>query len=345
MLKEFTPIEAKEACRDLLAAGIVPFLKGPPGIAKSSIFAQLAKEYNLFLIDIRLSTFAPEDLNGLPMRNGNRASFTPFDNFPLEDDEIPEGYDGFLILLDEITSAAKSVEAAAYRLVLDLEVGKYKLHPNAFVVCAGNGEQDGAIARRLGTAMRTRVGHINLEVHHESFIEHALTNDFDTRVIGYLMYEKNDLHIFNKDGEDDTYPCPRTWEFVSNYIKVAKEPSTKVIGGLIGFGVAHKFTTYLEVYASLPTYSEIAKFPERTKIPTDMATRYAVSTMLLNSLELPDFENVSKYMERLPTEYQMVFFRGVAHRHPKIKNDTKLWAKCISHLQEYVDDDSDNLAA
>lgn len=46
-----------------LEAGLVPFIAGNPGIGKSSIVHHLAKAGNLKLIDHRLSTSDPTDLN------------------------------------------------------------------------------------------------------------------------------------------------------------------------------------------------------------------------------------------------------------------------------------------
>lgn len=42
---------------------LVPMIEGHPGIGKSSIVQQLADKYNLQLIDVRLSTCDPTDLN------------------------------------------------------------------------------------------------------------------------------------------------------------------------------------------------------------------------------------------------------------------------------------------
>lgn len=347
MLKEHSPKEMKQALIEVLKAGLVSFIAGPPGTAKSSIVKQIADEYDLVMLDTRLSTYAPEDLNGLPMRTGDKATFVPFDNFPIKGDPIPKGKNGFLIFLDEITSCAKSVEAAAYRLVLDREIGNHKLHPDTYIICAGNRETDGAVARRLGTAMRTRVVHLSMGISTDDFIEYANDKRLDSRIVGYLSFAPTDLYVYDKNSTDETYPCPRTWEFVSQYIKgkSVDDISTRILGGIISFGMAQKFMTYLEVYSQLPSYEQIVKFPEQTNVPEEMETRYAVATMLLDRCDIADFEQVTKYIHRLPTEYQMVFLLGIRRRQPKIVNQTKIWAKAIQSIHGYLTDDSDSIAA
>ena len=90
---------AKEMIPHLLGANIVPFMHSSPGIGKSSVGFQISEQYKLKFIDLRLSDRDPSDMNGLPSFKDGKASFLPFDTFPLEDTPIPEGYKGWLIML------------------------------------------------------------------------------------------------------------------------------------------------------------------------------------------------------------------------------------------------------
>ena len=129
---------------------LVPMLHGSPGIGKSDIFHQLAAKYKLKMIDIRLSQCDPTDLGGFLALRGDKATYLPINLWPLEDDPIPEGYNGWLIFLDEITSAPLSVQAASYKLILDRMVGTHKLHKMVMIACAGNMMMDNAIVNRMG---------------------------------------------------------------------------------------------------------------------------------------------------------------------------------------------------
>lgn len=105
--------QATELAIHILKAGRVPMLHGTPGNAKSSLAKTIAKRFKLFLIDIRLSTYDLAYLTGLPDTTGDKTKLKPIDTFPLEDTPIPEGYRGFLLILDELTSVAPAMEAAA----------------------------------------------------------------------------------------------------------------------------------------------------------------------------------------------------------------------------------------
>ena len=94
-----------------LKAHQVPMLHGSPAIGKSSIVKQIAKLFNLKLIDLRLSQCDPTELMGFPKVSGNRAGYTPMETFPIEGDALPDGYSGWLLFLDEMNSAPPAVQA------------------------------------------------------------------------------------------------------------------------------------------------------------------------------------------------------------------------------------------
>ena len=104
-LIEVTPNTAKQYIITCLQAGITPFITGSPGIGKSQIIKEIAKEMNWKVIDHRLSTSDVCDLNGLPtfMKKDNGktvASFAPFDIFPTSKDTLPENYNGWLLFFN-----------------------------------------------------------------------------------------------------------------------------------------------------------------------------------------------------------------------------------------------------
>ena len=108
-----TPRQVRTFAVEILMAGLVPFIRSSPGMGKSAIVKSIAEEYGMELLDIRLSTCAPEDLTGLPMFEDGIAKFQPFDMFPLTSTPLPEGKNGWIIFLDEFNSASKAVQAAA----------------------------------------------------------------------------------------------------------------------------------------------------------------------------------------------------------------------------------------
>ena len=79
--------QATEYVTMAMKAKLVSMIHGDPGIGKSDIVKAIAKQFKLFLIDIRLSQCDPTDLNGFPyFKPGDkRATYVPLDMFPLTD--------------------------------------------------------------------------------------------------------------------------------------------------------------------------------------------------------------------------------------------------------------------
>lgn len=193
---------------DILVAGLVPHIQSSPGIGKSDIIRQIAKEYGLKVIDLRLSQMDSVDMQGFPNIVNNKTDWIPPAVFPLEDDPIPEGYNGFMLFLDEITSAPISVQSSAYKLILDRMVGQHKLHEKVAMVAAGNLLTDKAIVNRMGTAMQSRMIHLKLTVNPEKWVKWAESNNIDYRVTSFIQFRPELLHKFNPNHDDVTFPCP-----------------------------------------------------------------------------------------------------------------------------------------
>jgi MoxR-like ATPase len=56
-------IELKESIIDIIQAGLVASITSSPGLGKSAIVGSIAKQFELDLIDIRLSQCDPTELN------------------------------------------------------------------------------------------------------------------------------------------------------------------------------------------------------------------------------------------------------------------------------------------
>lgn len=71
---EIAPLKAKSYVEHCMKVGRPTFLWGSPGIGKSEIIEQIAKEQGRRVIDMRLILMGPEDLKGIPYFNSNDGS-------------------------------------------------------------------------------------------------------------------------------------------------------------------------------------------------------------------------------------------------------------------------------
>lgn len=325
---------------NVLQAGLVPMIAGSPGIGKSDLVRALAKQFNLKVIDHRLSTSDPTDMSGLPATQGEKATFLPFDLFPTQDAEVPDGYDGFLLFLDEINSAPQSVQAAAYKLVLDREVGQHRLHDKCACITAGNLQTDGAIVNRLGTAMQSRLVHFEMAADADEWLSWAYSEGVDSRVTAFINYAPEKLHSFDPGHNDKTFPCPRTWHFLSRYLGVVGNlvnNDIHALAGTIGEGTAREFMTFCEIEKDLVTFDQIVKNPTKIDLPTEPSTTYFLCGSLASKVDKKTLDKVVQFVERLPIEFQIVCFRDMLKRQKELKKEKALRDWIITNSKELFD--------
>lgn len=311
----------------VLKAGLVPYMKSSPAIGKSALAHQIAAKYNLKVIDVRLAECEPVELAGFPYfdQETKKATYYPVDTFPLETDPIPDGYTGWLILLDEFSSCPIATQSAAYKLVLDRQIGQFKLHPKALLIAAGNKEDDNAIVNPMSSALVSRFAIFEVVLNQKDWSEWAASNGIDYRITSYINFKPNHLYTFHPDTADKPYASPRTWAMLSRVIKdqSIENIHIAVLASLIGEGVAYEFNTYLQLQNELPTFESIVAKPKEVEIKPELSIKWAIMGMIAHKISPATTEPCITFLERFPKELLVVAIREIRLRHPNLLNESK----------------------
>jgi hypothetical protein len=342
MTTSFRQVRIKQAIPLITAfikAGIVPMLEGSPGIGKSGIVHYIAQEYNLLVIDLRLAQCEPPDLLGFPYANHatGRSGYLPMDTFPIEGDPLPinpatgKAYSGWLLFLDEMTSAVRAVQAAAYKIVLDRMVGLKKLHKNCAIVAAGNKDTDGAIVEAMSTALQSRMAWLELVVNADDFMDWGMRNGIDHRITDYIKFKPAQVYTFTPDHSDKTYACPRTWDMASRLLKVLPLEDRLLKHGLVGTiseGVALEFINFCRVYDQIPKLEIILQSPLTTPMPVEPSYLYALTGSLSNNASKSNIDSMIKYVKRMGKEFQVMTLKETVRRDSSMMENQRLieWA-------------------
>lgn len=322
------PSQAASMITKYIKARLVPMLVGSPGCGKSQIVHKIAKEYNLKLIDLRLSQCDPCDLLGFPSIANGKAGYVPMETFPIEGDEIPEGYSGWLLFLDEFNSAPPAVQAAAYKLTLDKMVGIKHLHKNVAIVCAGNLETDNAIVQPMSTALQSRLVHLELQLDQQEWNNHAADQGWDHRLTSWINFKPGMLFTFKADHTDQTYACPRTYEFANRILGVVDDSSPDLLpmlAGALSEGVAREMLTFFKIHKSIATIPQIRANPEGIKVPDEPSVIWALTGSISHHASVDNMEDLMKFVNRIPAEFQVVCLRETVRRnralltHPSVQ--------------------------
>ena len=190
---------------------------GPSGIGKSAVIKQITQKKNMGLIDLRLLLYTETDFKGIPFPNKEENRTCGLPNVILPD-ENSDGKRGIL-LIEELTSAPKRVQAAAYQLIQDRKLGEYTLPNNWFIIALGNREDDNGVFVQMPSPLANRfeihtIGY-DLDVWKKNF---AYKVDINPLVISYLNFKPSALHNFIPDSNTMIFASPRTWQAVSDIL-------------------------------------------------------------------------------------------------------------------------------
>ena len=219
---------------------------GAPGLGKSTIIRELAKEYGVNFIDVRLAQREPVDMRGLPVPDEKENSVKWLVSGEWPRDPASRG----IIMFDELTAADKTLQVAAYEFILDRRLGAlYHVPDGWYIMAAGNRIEDRAVSCAMSSALANRFLHVEVAAEAESFLEWAKENNLHPAVTGFIKFRPQLL--FAQDNEDlqRGWPSPRSWERVSTMLKIAEKNQRKsslkyTIPGLVGQGAASEFMAF-----------------------------------------------------------------------------------------------------
>lgn len=341
-----TPRRLRDMLKKCFYAGLVPYVRASPGTGKSSVYKQVFKELNLWMIDHRISTSESTDFSGLPHFVNGKARFAPFDElFPIEGTPIPEGKDGWGIFLDEFNSGLKPVQAAAYKLLLDKMTGQHPLHERVVIGLAGNLDTDRAITTMTNTALQSRVVHFELDTesstYFKEFMEDVVIGQWDGRVMAYLNQYPSKLMDFRPDHNEKTFCCPRTWEFISRLLTCDGKPATvsnddiPLFAGTITSGVAVDFVNFCQVYLNLINVRQILRDPRGIEVPYNADLKWATITHMTENVTDETFDDLCTYANRFSMDYRVLFYRSAMVRHSHLRQHPA-FARSMSELSRYL---------
>lgn len=292
-------------------------LMGPPGIGKTAVVRAAAKAAELPCLVLALPTCEAVDLRGLPYREGGQTRWaSPF----------PRSGRGVL-LLDELSSAERDVQAAAHHLVWSEEGSDSSLPAGWHVVLTANRASDKTAYRPLSGPMRNRLITIQVEASPESWCQWAQQHGVHPHVVGFIRW-RPELLVAKEVPEDGAFPSPRTWEMVSGLLDLpfSADQESELVAGIVGRGACLEFMAYLKQARALPQLEELLRNPDKAPIPKGKDTLYALTTAMAYYTRQHQVSCMS-FAKRLPAEFVQMYL-----------NDIRDHFDCRSdrHIREWV---------
>ena len=303
------PKGAKKSLRKAFKNQRPVFLWGPPGIGKSDIIKQLGAELDAHVIDVRLSLWEPTDIKGIPYFDSNTGKMVWAPPLELPDAELASKHKQIILFMDEMNSAAPSVQAAAYQLVLNRRVGTYTLPDNVVMVAAGNRETDKGVTYRMPAPLANRFVHLEMTVDWDDYFDWATENKVHKDVVGFLTFSKKDLYDFDPKSGSRAFATPRSWSFVSELLTdddCDNDTLTDLTSGAIGEGLAVKFMAHRKIASKMPNPEDILSGKVKKMDSKEISAMYSLTVSLCYELKDANDKKAKNWNEQVNNFFEFI---------------------------------------
>lgn len=238
--------EVKNLVSSMIDSGVIDVnlcLEGHQGIGKTQILKQVAQEKGWNYKAIYCAQTSTEDLIGMPWidKTDNVTRFARPKLFPDQENTI--------FVLEEINRAPLEVQQSVLQLLTDKKIGDFVLPKNTLICACINPTESLYQTQELDSVFINRLVKIQVTTSPKEFINYATAKKLDEDVINFIgSLTKKEASIYfsqipDKDNIGKPIPSPRTWEIVSNILKLSLPDATMMtmVGGAIGEQAAKKF--------------------------------------------------------------------------------------------------------
>lgn len=237
-----------------------------------------------------------------------------------------------ILMVDEYGKANPMVKNALLRLMLERQVGSYKLHPKSIVFATTNLGAEG-VGDMLPPHARNRITIVqSKKPSHTQWIEWGINNGIDHSLLGWvrdnpqlfqsfedIQRPEDNPYIYHPRAQQTAFVTPRSLEAASDWLKLRDglddQTVTAALMGTIGDRAAMDLMAFVRLADDLPTMRSIKEDPENAVVPTSPAAACMVVYRTLASIERDWIDAWMTYLVRMSDEAQGLFMNGV--RAPK----------------------------
>jgi hypothetical protein len=293
-------------------------LLAPPGVGKSDIVFEAAREAGLACRSLLGTQIAPEDVSGVPRIVGERSVFCPPRAL------LPESGEPFCLFLDELPACAPDVQKAFYSLLLERRIGEFALPRGTWVVAAGNRVQDRALVRSMSSALVNRVTVLHVRADVGEWLQWAATHGVRADVRRFIDYMPEAL-LRGMPDEPGPFSTPRAWAALSRALDLASSGGVLDATSRRALAFGRLSPEDAAVFCALAEES-IAPMRELTdylrdpsSLPEGASAKWFVLDCIRqhlknDTLEAVDAVTVDRFLRALPDEQQLTVVADLVER-------------------------------
>ena len=307
---------AENLIETAIRADVVIHLIGDPGIGKSAMVRRIGKRVGMRVVPLIISQCAPEDIGGIPTRDGDRILRLPVG--PIREACM----EPVILFFDEYSQGSAQNQGSTLTLINERYAGDAQLHPGTRIVIASNPVETAAGGNELTAPAMGRMHHVRLvpdvadwqgyagDLGDEGSALRALATDYSvtlSRSPGLLIMDTPASVGLNM------YPSPRNVEralrlwaaFIEGGASMADQQIAKLaMEGSIGTNATAAYLAILRVRDRIASVDEIMADPKGARVPTDTDTGIA-SMGVVAQVATKDAGAAWLYAQRLSPEIRV----------------------------------------
>ena len=237
-------------------------LIGPPGVGKTQIMEQIARECKIGLVAYTITHHTRQSAVGLPFikereYDGKSYSVTEYTMSEIiasvyekmEATGLKEG----ILFIDEINCVSETLAPTMLQFLQCKTFGNQAVPKGWVIVAAGNPPEYNKSVRDFDMVTLDRVRYISIEADYQVWKEYARDVHIHDALLSYLELHPNNFYRVETDVDGMNFVTARGWEDLSSLLKVYEAGELAVTEEVIGEFIHHPdiaedVYAYLEIY-------------------------------------------------------------------------------------------------
>ena len=242
-------------------------LMGAPGIGKTQIMEQIAKECKVGLVSYTITHHTRQSAVGLPFIKEKTFGSEAFSVTEYTMSEIiasvyekmeKTGLKEGILFIDEINCVSETLAPMMLQFLQGKTFGNQKVPEGGVIVTAGNPPEYNKSVREFDVVSLDRIKRIDVQPDFEVRKEYAYEQGIHPAVISYLELRRKNFYRMENTVDGRIFATARGWEDLSRLIQVYetlnKEVDREVVYQYIQHPmIAKDFAAYLALYNKYKT--------------------------------------------------------------------------------------------
>ena len=237
-------------------------LLGAPGIGKTQIMEQAARECGVALVAYTITHHTRQSAIGLPFiskkeyggREYSATEYTMSEIVASIYNRMSEtGLSEGILFIDEINCVSETLAPAMLQFLQCKSFGNHEIPKGWVIVAAGNPPEYNRSVREFDVVTLDRVKKILVEPDYQTWREYAYKENMHPAILSYLELRNNCFYQMETTIDGKQFATPRGWEDLSRMMEVYERLGKNITADLVGQYIQHErisqeFAEYYELY-------------------------------------------------------------------------------------------------